>query len=56
MDRTPAYLSDMAQFVRELREIVRGKVDHEVLYKSISEDLPALQVAVETWLAAKRQS
>ncbi|NPC55203.1 HepT-like ribonuclease domain-containing protein [Caenimonas soli] len=114
MDRTPAYLADMLQFVRELREVVHGKaldefvadrvlclaverlfinvgeaakridptesaqmpdipwtqiiglrnilahgyeqVDHEVLYKSISEDLPALQVGLETWLAAKRHS
>ena len=32
------------------------QVDHEVLYKSISGDLPALQVALEIWLAAKRPS
>ena len=109
MDRTPAHVADMLQFVQELRTLAEGKpllelvsdrvlclaveklfinlgeaarridptqagkipdvawtqiiglrnilahgyeqVEHEVLFRSIAEDLPPLQRALEAWLS-----
>lgn len=111
MDRTPAYVADMAEAVRELSEVVAGlpldrflsdrlrclaveklfinlgeaarrvdparaaqiqgvpwsrviglrnilahgyeQIAHEVLYKTITEELPGLAAALDRWLAAQ---
>lgn len=112
MDRTPAHVADMLQFVQELRALAEGQplqvlvsdrvlclaveklfinlgeaarridpaqagkmpgvawaqiiglrnilahgyeqVEHEVLFRSIAEDLPPLQRALEAWLSGYR--
>jgi uncharacterized protein with HEPN domain len=50
MDRTPAYITGLRNILAHQYQ----QVEHEVLYKTISVDLPPVILALDAWLSARR--